>query len=129
MCKTVIKKKKSRYTANLGLNFIRTLLQSNDIEYYTWPNDTVQYFFLGKFKQDFIIDASISAYFTLKEKNNLESSTGITVGYNLGVFKGKIIQKLGAPLVNPPTINYSGPYIKITLWQLWTKRKNNLDGM
>ncbi|CAN5162635.1 hypothetical protein BH11PAT1_BH11PAT1_7390 [soil metagenome] len=127
--RTILKRPKSRYTVNVGLNFARTIVSSVDILYFTSPYDTIQYFFLGKFKQDFILNIGASAFFTRKDRNDAESSIGISFGYNVGTIKGKIIQRKGDPLVNPPGFNYSGPYIKIVMLQIWTKKKPIQNGM
>jgi len=128
--KVVINKKKIRQSLGVGLNFAKTTLTSMNVMYYTYPNDTIQYFFTGKLKQNWILSLSTSLFFISKKKTRDpgEISFGLIMGYNLGLLKGKIIQYDGLPLQGEPAVTYTGPYISLVLLQLWSKKKEK-DGV
>ncbi|MEW6468449.1 MAG: hypothetical protein AB1458_05960 [Bacteroidota bacterium] len=126
--RVIVSKTKFRQMVAAGVYFAHTLVVSSNVLYYTYPNDTIQYFFSGTFRQKWIMDFSTSLLriSTHRLLGSEEVSFGLNIGYHLDVFKNKIIQKQGNPIAETPDINFSGPYISLIWYAFWTKKKDGV---
>lgn len=120
--RNLVHKHRVNVDMSLGICFAKTTLNSINELYYTAPNDTVQFFFSGKLKQNWISNFALSVFFPVRkdESRKADASIGFAAGYNFGLTNGIIDQSEGEPLSPLPSFSYSGPFVSFIMLNVWS---------